>query len=99
MSGGKDTQFSAIAQCHPAMVDPEDGAKLTIPVVMLPSKDEDAEAIKAFQEKLTVKHQVETFADQPHGWMAARADLEDDKAKKEYERGYKIVLEFFHEVL
>jgi hypothetical protein len=27
------------------------------------------------------------------------ADLEDEKVKKEYERGYKLVLDFFHEHL
>jgi hypothetical protein len=27
--------------------------------------------------------------------MGARADLKDDKVKKEYERGYTTVLEFF----
>lgn len=99
LSGGKDTPFNAIAECHPAMVDPEDGGKLTIPVLVLASKDEDATAIKSFQEKLTVKHHVETFGDQVHGWMTARGKLEDEKVKKEYERGYKTVLEFFHEHL
>lgn len=28
-------------------------------------------------------------------WMAARADLEDERVKSEYERGYKTLIEFF----
>ncbi len=40
------------------------------------------------------KH-VESFSDQLHGWMGARADLEDARNKEEYIRGWKTVLEFF----
>jgi hypothetical protein len=29
----------------------------------------------------------------------SRSDLSDDKVKKEYERGYKLLLDFFHEHL
>jgi uncharacterized C2H2 Zn-finger protein len=39
---------------------------------------------------------AEGFPNQVHGWMAARGDLEQEKVKKEYERGYKMVLDFFH---
>lgn len=28
-------------------------------------------------------------------WMAARSDLEDERVKSEYERGYKTLIEFF----
>lgn len=28
-----------------------------------------------------------------------RADLEDEKVKKEYERGYKVLLDFYHQHL
>jgi dienelactone hydrolase len=99
LSAGKDSPFGVIAQVHPALVDPEDGKNFTIPVVMLPSKDEDAEAVKAFERNLEVKSRVETFGDMVHGWMAARADLKDEKVKKEYQRGYGIVLDFFEENL
>lgn len=30
---------------------------------------------------------------------AGRADLEDKKVKKEYERGYTVLLDFFHQHL
>lgn len=81
------------------MVDPNDAKGFAIPVCMLPSKDEDKEAVKGFQENLKVTNHIETFADQVHGWMAARGDLENEKVRKEYERGYAVVLDFFHKHL
>lgn len=78
------------------MVDPNDAKGIKIPLCMLASGDEDANAVKAFGENLpTSEKHIETFGDQVHGWMAARADLENDKAKKEYERGYQVLLDFY----
>ena len=81
------------------MVEPNDGKGISIPICMLPSGDENQEDIKGFQEALTVPNYIETFADQVHGWMAARADLEKENVKKAYERGYSVVLGFFHKYL
>lgn len=86
--------FSAAVSCHPAMVDPADGPKVQVPLCFLASKDEDAEAVKGLDAALKVPKHVETFPDQIHGWMAARADLKDAKVEKEYRRGYEIVLDF-----
>ncbi|MCJ1248200.1 hypothetical protein MMC30_005417 [Trapelia coarctata] len=88
------TPFSAAAEVHPAMVDPKDAERITVPVCMLASKDEDPEAVKGFETNLKVASHVETFGDQVHGWMAARADLKDERVRQEYERGYKILLDF-----
>ena len=44
------------------------------------------------------KH-VETFEDQVQGFMSARSDLNEDKSKAEYERGYELALDFFHDHL
>ncbi|KAI9887900.1 MAG: hypothetical protein M1823_000288 [Watsoniomyces obsoletus] len=99
ITSGEGTPFKVAAECHPAMLDPEDAGEITIPLIMLASKDEGAETVKAFQEKLKVKNHVERFGDQIHGWMAARGNLEDPKVKTEYERGYKTLLTFFHENL
>lgn len=90
-----DTKFAAGAECHPAMVDPADAEKIKIPLCLLASKDEDPEAVKKFGANLTGAKYVETFGDQIHGWMAARANLDDPRVKEEYERGYKTLLEFF----
>ena len=48
------------------MVDGNDAPSIKIPYIMLPSKDEDANAVKEFESKLTVPHQIETFDDQVH---------------------------------
>ena len=58
--------FSAAASCHPAMVDAGDAPSVKVPFIMLPSKDESADDVKAFQSKLSVPNQVETFSDQIH---------------------------------
>jgi dienelactone hydrolase len=78
------------------MVDPADAEGVKVPFIMLASGDEPADDVKKFEDALgsTRKH-VEIFKDQIHGWMAARADLSDDKVKQEYERGYKTVCQFF----
>jgi len=94
ITSGAGTPWSVGVQSSPAMVDPADAKKVTIPMMMLASKGESADAVKAFGEALTVPKHVETFGDQEHGWMSARANLADEKAKKEYERGYKQALDF-----
>jgi len=93
------TPFTAAAECHPAMVVPSDAENIKIPLCMLASGDEDVEDVKKFEANLKGEKYVETFPDQIHGWMAARSDLDDEKVKKEYERGYKTLLDFFHKYL
>lgn len=88
--------MSVAASVHPAMVDAADAEGLTIPFAMLASKDEPAEDIKKFDDALKVTKHVETFGDQIHGWMGARAELSDPRVKEEYERGYKTLLAFFN---
>jgi len=66
------TPFSAVAEVHPAMVDPKDAEGIKVPMCMLASGDEDAEAVKKFGENLKETSHIETFGDQIHGWMAAR---------------------------
>jgi len=94
-TSNNETPFKVAAECHPAGVNPEDAKSIKIPLVMLASKDEDAEAVKKFEANLTKDKYVEIFSDQIHGWMAARGDLDNPRVKEEYERGYKTVLEFF----
>ncbi|QBZ66251.1 hypothetical protein PoMZ_13224 [Pyricularia oryzae] len=89
--------FAAGASIHPAMVDAADAKNIKVPLIMLASKDEAAKDVSAFEESLpsSVPKHIETFGDQVHGWMAARADLKDARVKEEYTRGYKTVIEFF----
>ena len=81
------------------MVDANDAPGVTIPFIMLPSKDESKDDVEKWEKGIKTDHLVEWFPTQVHGWMAARADLEQDEVKKEYERGYKLLLDFFHKHL
>lgn len=89
-----DTIFKAGVEAHPAMVDPADAENIKVPLALLASKDEPPEAVKKFEQNLKGPKYVETFGDQIHGWMAARSDLEDERVKAEYTRGYETVLKF-----
>ncbi|KAI5924470.1 hypothetical protein F4810DRAFT_663783 [Camillea tinctor] len=88
------TVFKAGIECHPAMVDPADAAKIKVPLALLASKDETPADVDQFEKNLTGPKHVETFGDQIHGWMAARSNLEDERVKAEYVRGYETVLKF-----
>ncbi|KAJ2981544.1 hypothetical protein NQ176_g1958 [Zarea fungicola] len=102
--GGKVTElitsslsnpFTVAASVHPAMINPEGAKSISVPYLLLASGEESAADVAAFENGLSVPHQVETFSDQIHGWMAARADLSDPRVREEYARGYQTVLEFF----
>lgn len=79
------------------MVDAKDAPKITIPIALLPSKDESKDDVKAFEAALTVKSKVEFYDDQVHGFMAARGDLEDAKVRQKYEQAYQTLLNWFHQ--
>ena len=72
LSSRSGTPFAAAAEVHPAMVDPNDGKDITIPLCMLASGDENPEDVKNFEKNLTVECHVDIYKDQVHGWMAAR---------------------------
>jgi hypothetical protein len=91
---GPDSLFKVSAQCHPGLIAPEDAVKVTIPTCFLASKEEIVEEVEAYTKALTVEKHVETFQ-QIHGWMSARAKLEDEECRKEYMRAYSVVLEWF----
>ena len=99
LTAQEGTPFSAAAEVHPAMIDPEDAKKIGIPIAILASGDEDEEAVKGFEANCKSKKYVEIFKDQVHGWMQARAELGNPRVKEEYERGYRTLLEFYHEHL
>lgn len=71
VASGTNTVFAASAQSSPSMVDPEDAAKVTIPMMILASKDEDIVVMEKFEAALKVKKVVKTN-DQVHGYMSAR---------------------------
>ncbi|KAI0180958.1 alpha/beta-hydrolase [Hypoxylon sp. FL1284] len=99
LAGDEEPLFKAVVQTSPTRADAADAAKVKIPAMLLASGDEDAEEIKAYGEGLRVPKHVEFFDGQVHGFMSARADLKDAQVRAEYERGYKMSLEFFHRYL
>jgi hypothetical protein len=68
-------------------------------MALLASNGEPVDDVKAFEAALKVPNHVETWSTQIHGWMSARANLEDEDVRREYERGYKTVLGFLREHL
>lgn len=96
---GGQNMFKAGVQTSPAMVDPGEAANVKIPMCILPSKDENEQVILEYAANLKVPYMVETFKNQRHGFMSARGDLGDAQTREEYERGYKLVLEWFQEHL
>ncbi|KAF2499346.1 alpha/beta-hydrolase [Lophium mytilinum] len=99
LSCAADTPFAAGVELHPSGLDTADAPGITVPLCMLASKDEEAEAVKAFGDALTVPKLVERYEEAPHGWMTSRGDLKDPKGKADYEKGYATVVKFFHEHL
>ncbi|KAI1382978.1 Alpha/Beta hydrolase protein [Hypoxylon trugodes] len=96
VTSSESSLFKVAAAVHPGMVDPADANGIKVPFILLASGDEPVEKIKEFDDRLKVpKKHVETFSDQVHGWMAARADLANPRVKEEYVRGYQAVLDFF----
>ncbi|KAI1205252.1 Alpha/Beta hydrolase protein [Annulohypoxylon truncatum] len=95
ITSGDSNLFQIAAAVHPAMVDAAEAGGIKVPFILLASGEEPAETIKEFESKLKVPNHVETFADQVHGFMAARADLSNPRVKEEYTRGYQTVLDFF----
>ena len=95
LTSGSNSPWVVSVSTSPAKVDPEDAKSVTIPFATLASKEEPADAVKAFHEALRPPKVLHTFDTQVHGWMSARADLKDPEVKAEYERGYQITLDFF----
>jgi len=63
-ASSETTPFTAAAECHPAMIDPNDASGIKIPLCMLASKDESADDVKKFEANLTSEKYIETFPDQ-----------------------------------
>ena len=67
-----------------------DAEKLTIPHIVLASKDEPADVVTEYKKIIdsgSIGGHVETYTTMVHGWMSARADFEDEENIKEYTRG------------
>jgi dienelactone hydrolase len=95
----------ASVQVHPAFLDTADAAEIKIPHLVLASKDEDANVVKEYKEAFqkyagadqnVAKSEVHTFEDMHHGWMGARAKLDEVEYKEKFNQGYKLVAEWIN---
>ncbi|TID18683.1 hypothetical protein E2P81_ATG05664 [Venturia nashicola] len=92
---GPDTIFKAAAQCHPSLLDPKDAENVSVPMMVLPSGDEDVPTVVEFEKRLQAASYVETFEDMEHGWMTSKADFDNARVVAEYLRGYELLSGFF----
>ncbi|KAE8152240.1 2-dehydropantoate 2-reductase [Aspergillus avenaceus] len=98
LASGPGSPFVATGQVHPGRADAADAENLAVPHLVLASKDEPADAIRAYAEvigKNGIGGYVETYSTMWHGWMGARAILDVDESLAEYRRGYTQAAEFF----
>ncbi|KAF2734326.1 alpha/beta-hydrolase [Polyplosphaeria fusca] len=104
LAGRGEGLFEAAGTAHPGRLAVDEVKAMKIPYVCLFSKDgEDGtvEEVKEYDEALRKnghENVIEHFGMQ-HGWMGARAKLEEEEGKKEFERGYKLVADFFEKRL
>lgn len=67
-----------------------DAEKITIPHIVLVSKDEPADTVATYAEAIRsnkLDSHVETYSKMWHGWMGARARLDQDEGRAGYVRG------------
>ena len=96
--------FVVSGQAHGGRFEVADAENLSTPHINLASKDEPEDISEAYaaifsREGIALDGHMETFKTMFHGWMGARANLEDEENYKEYERGYSLVAKFFGKYL
>ncbi|EJD04229.1 uncharacterized protein FOMMEDRAFT_19489 [Fomitiporia mediterranea MF3/22] len=101
LTGSKEnTPFDAVATFHPAMLSADDADNLRVPLGLFISNDEPKAEYdkmieklkqKPYADKIAYKHYANMF----HGWAAARANLEDEENRKEFEDAYTNLTAFF----
>lgn len=75
----------ATAQGHPSFLAVEDVKSLRVPHLILASKDENADDVRACDEaKKSSGSATFTYPTMHHGWMGARANLEDNENKEQF---------------
>ncbi|KAJ7630587.1 Alpha/Beta hydrolase protein [Roridomyces roridus] len=103
-AAGESTPFEAVSIVHPAMLSVEDARKLTVPLGIYISKDESTEEyIKILEviakKPFATKNDNKYYSNMFHGWAAARADLNVQDNKEEFQDLYTRLAEFFSKTL
>jgi len=66
LSTTSGTPFSVGAEVHPSALSPLDAPAITVPLIVLASKDEDVAVVNSFAEALTVPKFVDFYPEAPH---------------------------------
>ena len=64
-----------------------DAKAISIPHICLVSPDEPVDILKPYEEALRANSEFELYGTMFHGWMGARANLEDEENAREFIRG------------
>lgn len=64
-----------------------DAKAMSIPHICLVSPDEPVDILKPYEEALPANSELELYGTMFHGWMGARANLEDEENTREFIRG------------
>ncbi|KAL4936084.1 hypothetical protein BDV06DRAFT_216945 [Aspergillus oleicola] len=96
LASGSDSCFAVSAQAHPSLLDLADAKAITIPHICLSSSDEPADVLEEYEQEVQTESEFELYDTMFHGWMGARANLEDEDNAKEFQRGYKQISSFFN---
>eukprot|EP00744_Colponema_vietnamica_P017144 GILI01024064.1.p1 GENE.GILI01024064.1~~GILI01024064.1.p1 ORF type:complete len:260 (+),score=56.13 GILI01024064.1:37-780(+) len=100
--------LDAFACPHPSFFDNNDGKDVTIPALILPSQDEDADIMQAVVENLkkgNSKSRQHRFDDLHHGYLGARgnipnaSDYNDQTTKTQAQTALNEAITFFNENL
>lgn len=94
-ASSEERPFAATALLHPALFDPADADKLSVPALCIATKDEDKKAVELFETNLKQssiaevrdKSRVFYWDGTFHGFMAARSDLSNKDCLEYYEKG------------
>jgi dienelactone hydrolase len=90
LASAEGSPFAVSGTAHPGGLDKEDALKLTIPHIVLASPGEPADVVSQYAEIFKNGHkvgEVETYHTMFHGWMGARANLQNpENANREYIR-------------
>lgn len=96
---GEGTLFKAAGAAHPGLLVTEEAERMKIPYCCFFSKEDGTpEAVEAYTQALMSNgndNVVENYSTMHHGWMGARANLQDKENEKEYKRGYDQTATFF----
>ncbi|KAF1987936.1 dienelactone hydrolase, variant [Aulographum hederae CBS 113979] len=97
-ASGSETKFKVTGQVHPGRLELDEARAIEVPHIVLFSKEDgEPKDVEAYGDVLKEKKQnfVEMYGTMHHGWMAGRAKLDEEENKKEFERGYQQLGDFF----